>query len=416
MENKVNGAEITFPSNNAVGKTFVNFDTELLAADSADYSHELCVLSAQLMMLSYKIIPAGFDAPEAVNDGEGIFRALSLAGLDRTEHNTQTGRFEENYLFASGKTVIGGEEKTLVFVSLIGSRLGQWYTNFDSGTGAVHKGFADAENFIYNNLKTFIAGAGAEKEDIKLLITGHSRGAATANLLAAQLIREEDIAKKENIFTYTFATPSATSLEERKAPEYKRIFNIVNDEDFVTKCMPEAWGYGRYGRTVVLPDKSNTENYAEMLEKMNSYYSEFVPGDRYAPFKDGPATVNKLYKAIVSADKNIYEFCFRKFRCPKGQKMSVQSYFFRTLCAITGEIPGSKEAKDGTSYMLATTVLRAESSPVIKAVADFFVIYEGLAGATDKKFSDTYFSYSHSMDTYCAFIIAAGEDGLIFRD
>ncbi|MBQ7061586.1 MAG: InlB B-repeat-containing protein [Clostridia bacterium] len=75
-------------------------------------------------------------------------------------------------------------------------------------------------------------------------LTGHSRGAAVANLMASYLIDEGC-----EVYAYTFAAPYNTANTEASAEKYDCIFNLVNSNDFVpTLPMPE-WGFTRYGRT-----------------------------------------------------------------------------------------------------------------------------------------------------------------------
>lgn len=410
-DNTFTEAEIPFPSNGLTGKTYIVFREDMFCGDSAVYDHSLCRFAAQFMSLSYKMPP---DDPRAEKEySGGLYCALKTFGFSDIESEPLSARDEENYFIASRRISVLGKEYDLIFTSYIGSLGEQWYTNFDSGTSPVHKGFAAARDFVLEKLRAYAERIGAKKETTKILMIGHSRGAATANLAAAKLIKEEILVKKENLYTYTFATPSPTNLPERREAVYRRIFNIVNDEDFVTRCMPKAWGYGRYGITFVLPNKDNTENFDAVLENMNRYYTALVPEDRYLPFKNGTAAVDAVCNSLVSYAKNIYEFYFRKFRCPGAKKMSIHDYFDKTLCAITGEMPGSKKNKEGTLYMMATALDRVGAAAPIRAIADFFVFYEGLGGATGKKVSSTYFSYAHSMDTYCAFLLSQDEDSLI---
>ncbi len=67
-----------------------------------------------------------------------------------------------------------------------------------------------------------------------ILITGHSMGAAIANLVAAELnIRMP----QADVYAYTFATPTVTSLP---TTPYPNIFNILNTNDVVT-YLPNSW-------------------------------------------------------------------------------------------------------------------------------------------------------------------------------
>lgn len=65
-----------------------------------------------------------------------------------------------------------------------------------------------------------------------ILITGHSMGAAIANLVAAELNEREGQA---DVYAYTFATPTVKSATDGNATiRYTNIFNILNTNDVVT--------------------------------------------------------------------------------------------------------------------------------------------------------------------------------------
>ena len=90
----------------------------------------------------------------------------------------------------------------------------------------------------------------------KILITGHSRGAAAANILAT--IIPSYIAKKSDIFTYTFACPNTTNDAGR---ENYNIFNILNAGDPVTQ-MPIIYdACPRFGAFNIWFDKATAKNF-----------------------------------------------------------------------------------------------------------------------------------------------------------
>lgn len=383
--------------------------------DSLVYNHELGRFCAKFSFLGYHMpLSDSSDESEDKEKNVGVTDALELLGMTDIQFEAQTDIDQINYFIAKKVITVGEDEFTLVFAGFIGSHLGQWYTNFDSGTGKIHKGFNNAKNYAYDKLRNYLESLAADRKKIKLLLTGHSRGAATANLLAAQLINEEIYALEENIFAYTFATPSAVKLAERDLPKYKRIFNILNSEDFVTKCMPTYWGYGRYGTSLSFPKKKGTKKSKELLANVGDIFFGLY-GKRYAPFKNGDKAVMKLLASMEKNLDSVEDFYYKPFRS-QGEMLSVQEYYSRTLCAIVGELPGSEKSDAASKYMLNTFVGRYTSSPILKAVADFFIVYEGLASATTGKISDTYFTYSHLATTYCSFMMAISGDELINDD
>lgn len=401
----MNTYKVAFSANLQQTEAEISFSPELLAADSAVYSHDMARLCSQLMMISYDRSP----------DGEcGIKNALTAIGFDSLTVRNGTGENEEDFVMASGKMKIGKKTFTTVFASFIGSHGRQWYTNFDSGTSSTHKGFQAAADFAYENFIPFLAELKSAKENTIIILTGHSRGGATANLLASRLIDEDAVCLPENLFTYTFAAPSVTMNSARSAERYNRIFNIINEEDFVIRVMPVEWGFGRYGKTLAIPCADNTEGYALDLGRMLPLYKKYVPGKEYAPFPKSTKPVNDLFKSFSSCVFTVDEYYGRTFRYG-NEEISVKDFFTRSLCAITGAEPNSPESKQGTQVLLNTFIKRPAYAKIFRDIADFFVIYEGLSGAVKGKILNTYFSYAHDMATYCAFVMTTNESKMLWR-
>ena len=117
-----------------------------------------------------------------------------------------------------------------------------------------------------------------EAEDAPLLLLcGHSRGAACANLLGLLLDEERG---SEDIYCYTFATPTTVRGEVLER-SYPNIFNLLNPCDLVTMLPPPCLGFGRAGRDVVLPNDQAAaealagavENLGALIPGINAYYT-----------------------------------------------------------------------------------------------------------------------------------------------
>ena len=421
-----------------IGKTELSFDPGLLSGDSAVYNHELAQFCSQFAMLGYGLMPFGGEtkADEAVPDG-GEETAEEMASVPESEDAagsavappaqpaaaleaigmtdivtvSDTDIDQVNYFIARREITVGGKAFVLVFAGFIGSWRGQWYTNFDPGRGSIHKGFADAADFAYDGLHRYLEKLGTERDNIKLLLIGHSRGGAVANLLGARFIRDRIYALPENIYTYTFAAPNGVLWMERAQPAYHRIFNIVNNEDFVTKVMPSVWGFGKYGTTLAFPEKNSGKEWKALLKKVREKMYAFS-GYNYKPFPYGRRPSDKVVEAItkkIDDTDGFYDTLFRS----QGEKVSVQEYFIRTVCRICAEPDGTEESRSGIMYMLGTFLNRGTSSGELRDIADFFAIYEGIGSATTRKVSDMYFSYAHLAHTYCAFMLSINKEDLI---
>ncbi len=125
----------------------------------------------------------------------------------------------------------------------------EWYSNFNLGDGVEHEGFSNAARTVYMDLCTHLVSDEYDKTQTIVFFTGHSRGAAVANLLAGWLTKEDIIgndgfAFTNHIFAYTFACP-AISREANTL--LTNIYNFNNPGDMIPLLPLEKWGYDRHG-------------------------------------------------------------------------------------------------------------------------------------------------------------------------
>lgn len=165
------------------------------------------------------------------------------------------------------KELPGGE--TLVFVGVRGTYGSEWLSNFnflgEAGWDeeSDHAGFSIAESEIEQLLEAYCDEYGIGPGD-KILVTGHSRGGAVANLLAADLDTRAQASygpfDLDDIYAYTFAAPQvSTRTSHVHDAIYNNIFNVVNPSDLVPRLPLSGWGYQRYGITVELPGAEDSD-------------------------------------------------------------------------------------------------------------------------------------------------------------
>lgn len=150
--------------------------------------------------------------------------------------------------------------------------------------------------YVYDN--------GIDLNKARVLITGHSRGAAVANILGARLVdgradsETNGSLAPERIYDFTFESPTTSLSADVADRRYASIFNIVNPEDVITRVPLVEWGYGRYGSDLVLPSRSNTLllEYKSQLAKMNTYFQDFS-GETFRGYLAGTLTAD-----VVSLD------------------------------------------------------------------------------------------------------------------
>lgn len=160
-----------------------------------------------------------------------------------------------------------GQARTLIAVAIRGTNAGEWVSNFnfaeDNRNFAVYaENFLQAGENVYLNLIPVLA----DYPDALILVCGHSRGASVANMLGMIL---DDNRGPENVFVYTFATPT-TYRGEDGITGYENIFNFINPADAVPHLPLEGWGYKHIGIDLVLPNEQ------ESIDRIKSAMDEFV--------------------------------------------------------------------------------------------------------------------------------------------
>lgn len=322
--------------------------------NNTEYNHNIATLCSQFALI-------GYDAEEGKNRMIDKLRAIGFIGesgnMDfHTGSDPVEGRKKVNYFIGVKKSKLSdGKIYNVVFMGTIGSNKYQWYDNFDplgtykdkinnawgdTDTNSLklnHNGFNNAKMFAYNKLTEFLDKYGCTKADTKIILTGHSRGAATANLLSAKLIDEESVIKKDNVYAYTFATPNNTSSDNVESDKYKCIFNIVNPEDFVTHVMLKSWQFKKYGRTYVLPSRTNISSYDYYLKQMNKVHKKITSSDKdadYEPYGKGEYTtynIINLMSAYIGGTGNFYSDKYNCWLDKYKSSYSAYDFFQKTL-------------------------------------------------------------------------------------
>jgi len=122
--------------------------------------------------------------------------------------------------------------KPLVVVDVRGSvTISDWINDVMTQFDSENNRFAAFADEIFTNVENYLSSTGVQNPII--LVTGHSMGAAIANILAARL---NGIMDPGNVYAYTFATPRTVNeaVSGNQAVNYPNIFNILNSNDAVT--------------------------------------------------------------------------------------------------------------------------------------------------------------------------------------
>lgn len=182
---------------------------------------------------------------------------------------------------ANKKVELVGKDYTLIALAVRGGGYeSEWAGNFTIGKSGEHYGFAKAKEQVLDFLRQYIADNHITGE-IKLWLTGYSRAAATANMVAGTIdngINLGDVSlAKENLYAYCFETPRGVLISAASdVKKYYNIYNIINKNDPVPLVAMQALqpeGFTRYGVDYILPDKTTDEKYSDKRTKMLAFYN-----------------------------------------------------------------------------------------------------------------------------------------------
>lgn len=240
-----------------------------LAASSFGYSQEL---AGPLSALSACVYGYRRDMDRHTLEGLG-FNVASLVrryGRDLDYADPVYGRDQVGFTLATKRVWLEGTLRDILFVLVRGTfGRDEWLSNMNvcNTWGAqpdadvaklppFHEGFARAADAVQAAVEAFAASNRIELATAKVVVTGHSRGAAVANLLGARIDDGRLLAgvRLGNVFVYTFATPCpvfGADIDVR-ALRYRNIFNVVNPEDMVPLVPIAKWNARRYGTDLFL--------------------------------------------------------------------------------------------------------------------------------------------------------------------
>jgi hypothetical protein len=228
----------------------------LFASDATGYNQEIAKVAAALSAASYRPDSDDIEASH-INSYQSKFDTIAdyyirygLKNLDFTNYtpyyfynSTTDARYgSDNVAFSFAKKILRTGE-TLVAVVIRGSdgspmTTSDWISDFNciaNGVGK-HTGFNRAMEKVYSKLVAYCSSM--DKNNIKLLLTGHSRGGAVSNLLTVKL-SDVNFTDNSNIYSYNFAVPDVEVAFPTVWGGHDNIHNICNAGDFFP-YMPAA--------------------------------------------------------------------------------------------------------------------------------------------------------------------------------
>ena len=232
---------------------------------SDTYCHPLAQLSMGTAYAAYR----DTGHPEAQDDYLiDLWEKAGFEEFDTETYRTDPTAYSIAYGFAQKK--IG--DATVISCAICGGNYGaEWASNLTIGNGTEAEGFADSAHTVEEALDRYLEAHPAEGE-MKLWLTGYSRGAAAANIMAADCT---DSGKFRDVYAYLVATPRTT----KDPRDYRNIFNLIGKDDPVPKIPLADWGFYRYGIDMCFFAPDTDPDASELVKRSADLYSDWYGAD-----------------------------------------------------------------------------------------------------------------------------------------
>ena len=182
--------------------------------------------------------------------------------------------------------------RTAVLILIRGTGNDEWALNMDvMPSGDYDLPYAENFTLAAQDILDTQADYLGSLENPVFLVSGHSRGAACANILGKMLT---DRFGAQRVYAYTFATPRTVRGEY---PAYGNIFNIINPADYITMLPLPQWGFARYGVDVELP--VSAADAQQLAAVQADFAQELGNWGTFQVFKDGARIPQAFIAAIA---------------------------------------------------------------------------------------------------------------------
>ena len=230
------------------------YSDEMLMENSNTLSTDITKASVVLASAVYqkdeikKVLSNGPD-----KNGMGYKVVLCDSTYDYVDGITFYNYNRVAYVIARKEITYNGETYLAYCVPIKGtSENAEWFSNFDLGdpeeNNGFHKGFYKSALDVMYDLKQVFDNDGFDAQNRILWFTGHSRGAAVANICAGLFMKDSTFSQyvyASHLFCYTFACPAVA--KSSVVLPCTNIYNFNNNGDLIAMLPRSSWGYRRFG-------------------------------------------------------------------------------------------------------------------------------------------------------------------------
>lgn len=269
-------------------KYIYDYDENWFFTPSTTYQHGLTKMSIRGAVAGYGVM----DDPHSIDTNIKYL----MAGTDK--NSLEFTNYESSYPDPKTNTIgyaisskniknSAGKTASLLMVTVRGGGyMDEWGGNFNLGTKDEHQGFNEAALQVRDGIKKYVEKYKDKLPyELKVWISGYSRGAATTNRVAKML---DDGAveglTRDNIYAFCFECPQNTTKIQSyvESDKYKNIVSIVNSVDLVPKVAMSGFEFKRYGTVYQLPNIRALADYGIARAKMVKCYTDLITYNKLA--------------------------------------------------------------------------------------------------------------------------------------
>ena len=302
----------------------VSLENYILSASSTEYDPKLAHILAAFSNSAY-----AFQNNLTNSFIEGAFYGLGIQKEDIKEDFRD--QLYSGYAIAK-KILPNGS--TLAFVVIRGSNGWNWASNFLCSMNTLnsegkHTMFQEEADLLYSELSALLGGI--PKSNIRYVITGHSQGAAVANLLSLKL--SDAGVPKEYVFDYNFACPDVArkfSADWNPFGIHDNMFNIADARD------PVSYIPGIAGNKLTMTGRQNPlfswGKFGRSYWFSYNWYESSKVHINFSLGNDSPHMPDNYVK-FMAKHKNVSEF--KSWNDTTMAQLSLAAYnFVSSLCPV----------------------------------------------------------------------------------
>lgn len=268
-----------------------------------------------------------------------------------------------------------------MFVIVRGTLKDEWQGNTEiTGTSyddsmLVHDNFNKGKNSIKTAIELYYAKLLDQSSNINLIITGHSRGAAIANLYAKEATDAQNttadcgIPRFDSVTAYTFACPNVEKYNSTME-SYTNIFNFCFKEDLVATVPltkpTNGWNYWKYGQTYL----GNLSEYNNQINRnaVSDIHNAFSGWKNVKAYYDSYITVlpsfTTLYKLAHDATGTFMSYSLTPRRCMDSFKFitDLAMYDNRTSKLLCRAIINRKSIETAHDYVTYNSIINGTTN------------------------------------------------------